>query len=221
MPAHVKEHVDYITPGIRLLTGGDVVQYDNKLRKRSDKQKRGFKTGSSGFPPLPKSPLPGGNSTIQNAIQKGLLNYCDQFITPICIQTMYNITKATKAAPGNELGIYEDTDFYAAEDLILFFATLAPNIPLTTRPKLEGVDGGFAPGAYAGGESDLDFEISYPIIYPQNSVLFQTDDLHYETDFTYTGLFNNFLDAIDGSYCTYSADGITGTRLLPFQFVFL
>lgn len=34
---------------------------------------------------------------------------------------------------------------------------------------------------YAGGESDLDFTISYPIIYPQNSVLFQTDDFFYAT----------------------------------------
>ena len=41
-------------------------------------------------------------------------------------------------------------------------------------PMLEGIDGGFAPSAEAGGESDLDFQISYPIIYPQNSILFQT-----------------------------------------------
>lgn len=55
------------------------------------------------------------------------------------------------------------------------------NIPATTKPILEGIDGGTAPMATAGGESDLDFQISYPIIYPQNSILFQTDDLPYAT----------------------------------------
>lgn len=78
-------------------------------------------------------------------------------------------------------------------------------------PKLEGIDGGFAPSAYAGGESDLDFQISYPIIYPQNSILFQTDDLNYATGVEGGGGFlNTFLDALDGSYCTYSAFGETG-----------
>jgi tripeptidyl-peptidase I len=38
---------------------------------------------------------------------------------------MYNITQATKAAVGNEMGIFEKGDFYAAEDLVLFFATFA------------------------------------------------------------------------------------------------
>lgn len=60
----------------------------------------------------------------------------------------------------------------------------------------------------AGGESDLDLQISYPIIYPQNSVLFQTDDIFYATGLEASqGFLNTFLDAIDGSYCTYSAFG--------------
>ena len=63
----------------------------------------------------------------------------------------------------------------------------------------------------AGGESDLDFQISYPIIYPQNSILFQTDDRPYATGQQPSqGFLNTFLDAIDGSYCTYSAFGETG-----------
>jgi tripeptidyl-peptidase I len=58
-------------------------------------------------------------------------------------------------------------------------------------------------------EALLDFQISYPVIYPQNSVLFLTDDIQAAENFT-GGLFNTFLDAIDGSYCTYSAFGETG-----------
>lgn len=78
------------------------------------------------------------------------------------------------------------------------------------------IDGAVAPIAQnlAGAESSLDFQISYPIIWPQNSVLFQTDDMVYENDYTFNGFLNNFLDAIDGSYCYYSAYGETGNSPL-------
>lgn len=77
-------------------------------------------------------------------------------------------------------------------------------------PKLEGIDGGVAPGAFATGESDLDLQISYPIIYPQNSIIFQTDDIFYAAGLEGGGGFlNTFFDAIDGSYCTYSYAGET------------
>lgn len=40
---------------------------------------------------------------------------------------MYNISLGAKAAPGNQLGIFEDLgDVYSQTDLDLFFATLAP-----------------------------------------------------------------------------------------------
>jgi tripeptidyl-peptidase-1 len=46
------------------------------------------------------------------------------------------------------------------------------------------------------------------IIFPQNTTLFQTDSSQFTTG--RDGLFNNFLDAIDGSYCTFSSNGETG-----------
>lgn len=113
---------------------------------------------------------------------------------------MYNITRGTGTAQkGNQLGIFEDLgDYYSQTDLNEFFLTLAPYIPQGTHPVLEGIDGGTAPVSVlnAGPESDLDFQISYPLIWPQNSVLFQTDDAVYEANYTYNGFLNNFLDAI-------------------------
>ena len=52
----------------------------------------------------------------------------------------------------------------------------------------------------AGGESDLDFQLAYPLIYPQTITLYQTDDLNYATNPNSTSLggFNTFLDALDG-----------------------
>lgn len=120
------------------------------------------------------------------------------------IKTLYNITEGTTATPGNELGIFEDLgDVYAQEDLDEFFTTLYPTIPTGTHPLLEGIDGGTAPNpvTQAGFESDLDFQISYPVIWPQNSILFQTDDPVYEANYVFNGFLNTFLDALDGSYC--------------------
>jgi tripeptidyl-peptidase-1 len=73
-----------------------------------------------------------------------MLSMCDTMITPPCIAgkspnrqqrwtrltyiAMYNITQATKSAKGNELGIFEEGDFYSATDLIEFFATFAKSL---------------------------------------------------------------------------------------------
>ena len=207
VPMHVKTHIDYITPGLKLLSGGKSKQKRGELSS-SAKAKRGFRTnGQSKF-----SPPIFGPTVNRDALPQGDdLSECGSMITPPCIAAMYNITPADKAAPGNQLGIFEEGDFYAAEDLAEFFTIFTPNIPPTTEPMLEGIDGGTGPGAFAGGESDLDFQISYPIIYPQNSILFQTDDIFYASGLEGgNGLFNTFLDAIDGSYCNYSAYGETG-----------
>lgn len=49
------------------------------------------------------------------------------------------------------------------------------------------------------------------LIYPQTVTLYQTDDDIYEPqEVATTNLFNTFLDALDGSYCTYTSDGETG-----------
>lgn len=118
---------------------------------------------------------------------------------------MYNITTGTSALSTNALGIFETEDTFAQQDLTLFWENFATDIPSSTGPKVDAIDGATAPTSpsNAGGESDLDFEIAIPIIYPQTTVLYQAavknDDI-----------FNTFLDAIDGSYCTFSDDGETG-----------
>lgn len=77
-------------------------------------------------------------------------------------------------------------------------------IPDGTHPILRAINGAKAPANVlsAGPESDLDFQISYPLIWPQNSVLYQTDDPVYQNNYTFNGFLNNFLNAIDGSYCS-------------------
>ncbi|MCJ1282915.1 Tripeptidyl-peptidase sed1 [Xylographa opegraphella] len=213
VPAHVRKHVDYITPGIKLLATG--------TRGRGGKgiQKRTFGvTGQRNKQPPLKAPLPMPMATIAGSLISGLpLSICDVAITPPCVKALYNVTVPTTKVAGNSLGIFEDLgDVYSQTDLNEFFLSLAPNIPQGTAPTLEAVDGATAPNPVtsAGPESDLDLQLAYPLIYPQTIDLFQTDDDIYEANYTFEGFLNNFLDAIDGSYCTYSAFGETGNSPL-------
>lgn len=159
------------------------------------------------------NPLPPLNSSV-----------CDTYVTQECIRTQYGIPKGDKAAPGNELGVFESLgDHYGKDDLDAYWSTLYPEIPNGTYPTEKNIDGAFGAAkniSQAGVESDLDFEAAQPLIWPQRTILFQTDDEFYELNETATntpikGFWNTFYDALDGSYCTYSAFGETGNCVLP------
>jgi tripeptidyl-peptidase-1 len=125
---------------------------------------------------------------------------CDQLITPACVKALYDIPPATKANPNNSMGILEEGDFYDQEDLNLFFQKYTPYIPQGTHPTPNFIDGAEAPVnvSNGGGESTLDFELAYPLLYPQKLVLYQTDDYHYTVEKQPVGFLNTFLDAVDG-----------------------
>lgn len=130
--ADVKRHIDYITPGIKLHATRKPEPSSGEIEKRT------FGIGKGGsLPPLLKS-LP---QSLESILEAPLLALCDIAITPDCINAMYNITKATTAQPGNELGIFEDLgDYYSQTDLDLFFATLQSRIPVGTSPVLKGIE---------------------------------------------------------------------------------
>jgi tripeptidyl-peptidase-1 len=200
VPAHIQEHIDYVTPGIKLFVPNKKPYNEPELEKRIFGVTAGKGNGFM-LPPLLKSL----GTTLEALLAIPELLVCSIAITPACVKALYKVPAATKATTGNELGIFEDLgDVYAQEDLDLFFASFAQSIPIGTGPTLKAIDGAVAPTNIlnAGPESDLDFQISYPLIYPQNSVLFQTDDPVYEANYTFPGFLNNFLDALDGSYCS-------------------
>lgn len=67
---------------------------------------------------------------------------------------------------------------------------------------------------FAIGEAAIDFDVSQPILYPQTTELFQTKT-QFNSTAKHFGIFNQFLDAIDGAYCSTgggddpTVDGIT------------
>ncbi|KAH8680763.1 peptidase S8/S53 domain-containing protein [Xylariales sp. PMI_506] len=190
IPSELKPHVEFVYPAVAL---GEMQSSELRRRKRSASNR-------------PKRQIsPRDNST------------CANMVTPRCIAAWYNIPAADKAHPNNSLGIYEQISWYQNDDLDLFFASFATNIPQGTRPQNLSIDE--AEWFYdtndtyisIATEADLDLDAAYPIVYPQNITVFQTDDIYY-TDYslTATGIFNTFLDALDSTYCNYSAFGETG-----------
>jgi tripeptidyl-peptidase I len=187
LPSHIQEHVDYVTPGIKLI----ITSKNAGLKKRSS-----IPGKSKGITPLG---APVGDWRAPSDPES--LATCDVLITPSCIKALYQIPPAPIFPnPTNAMGIYEEGDYYDQEDLDLFFQKYTQYIPQGTHPTPNFIDGAEAPVPVAdgGGESTLDMELTYPIIFPQKIILYQTDDYDYAAEYPVEGFGNEFLDALDG-----------------------
>ncbi|KAK4549497.1 hypothetical protein LTR36_006494 [Oleoguttula mirabilis] len=210
LPRHLRAQIDYVVPGVKPSPA---------LTKRTLKRS----SPSSGpqtskrppyFGPQHHGPwhVPPGAQDLPPDLQA-----CGRNITPPCIRALYGIPVAHLNDSANSLGIYEGGDYYAQADLDSFFTRYAPNIPNGTAPVPAFIDGAQAPVALNDsgntGESDIDAAMSLSLIYPQTITLYQTDDepqIALELESVLLGFLNTFLDALDGSYCNYTYDGLTG-----------
>lgn len=176
LPKEIREHVDMVMPTIQL-DGLKPVAY-----KR-----------------------PAHQTSINITGLTGLLN-CDQIITIDCLRSLYNFPAGKYNHTGNQLGIAEWADFLYLPDLKRFFQHYtSPKIPDDTVPEFISIDGGQTSNLTVAKEGDviesaLDFQTSYSIIWPQGVRLYQNGD---GINVDSVGTFNIFLDALDGSYCTY------------------
>lgn len=127
----------------------------------------------------------------------------------------YNIPEKGESVEGNSYGIVEYApQSYNQEDLNGFFSIYG-NVPNDTAPILERIDGGYLSnetGSGTRGESNLDLCYAMALVYPQNVTLFQVGDGVVWNPATN----NNFLDAIDGSYCTFEGgDSVSWDATYP------
>ncbi|KAJ5711583.1 subtilisin-like protein [Penicillium malachiteum] len=206
VPEHIQRHIDYITPGVKLTP---VVKKHTKAKRASQLayvKPNAVAAASVGS----HADLPAKALSLSEDLQG-----CGYNMTPICIKAMYDIPDATTAVKGNSLGLYEQGDYFAKSDLDLFFKEYAPWVPQGTYPTPALIDGANysvpADSSLNSGESDIDIDMAYALLYPQSVTLYQVDDQIYEPEeIATTNLFNTFLDALDGSYCTYSAYGEKG-----------
>ena len=157
LPSQIKKHVDFITPGV-------------KLSRRPTRTRRAPLSKT-----FEKREIP--TSTISpSEIKTFNTSTCGQAMIPDCIQALYKYPDATPAdaQPGNELGIIEINATYVQDDMDLFFANVYPKIPRGTQAEKVLLDGAemvtrqnkkeFVSSAIAILESNLDFQLAWPIV---------------------------------------------------------
>jgi len=119
----------------------------------------------------------------------------------LCLRALYDFIYEPVVPEKNSYGIVEYTpQSYHQEDLDLFAQSFSSDL-CGVSPVMTSIDGGVLSTNVSfadNGESSLDLEYAMNLVTSkQNVTLYQVGDL------VIGASFNNFLDAIDGSYCTF------------------
>lgn len=175
LPHYVRDYVDFVHPGVSLMAGP----------RRSSPTKRGIDRSNA--------------SQLQS--RDAANSSCYDLVTPDCVRKLYHVPLGDKAAPGNTLGLFEFGSWYSPQSLDAFVEKYAPNVPTGTRPANVSIDlSAWHYGEYNQGvEADMDVQIAFSLIYPQNITIYQSDDIYY-TGYgldSHLGWFQDWLDAID------------------------
>jgi tripeptidyl-peptidase-1 len=212
VPEHMQKHIDFITPTVhfdaKIRSSKPVTEPRDRTKRTTDTQlarppvETGVarKVGQPGFGLIPKLNDKAGKPTGTFSSQADVSN-CDQEITVYCLHALYNFTFGQYNNSANSYGIVEYTpQAYVASDLDMFFNEYLPG-HAGLRPILDSIDGGVVQTQEQSfndnGESDLDLQYGMALVYPQVVTLYQVGDM------VEGASFNNFLDGVDGSYCTY------------------
>ncbi|KAJ6624427.1 subtilisin-like protein [Mycena sp. CBHHK59/15] len=180
VPAHISKHIELIQPTVHF----------NYRVAAPRSQKRSVNTPFSNLK--------------TNGVKVNVppsLTSCDEFITPDCLRALYNIHYTPRETKKNSFGIVEFTpQSFLGPDLDLFFANFSPSL-VGVRPKNVLIDGAIVQTTNQSfnfnGESDLDLEYGMALTNPQPVTLLQTGDI------VEGASFNNWLDAVDGTFCTF------------------
>ncbi|KAH8081328.1 peptidase S8/S53 domain-containing protein [Cristinia sonorae] len=197
LPEHVSKHVELVTP---------TLHFDVKLKREpvEELEKRVSKPGTAKTIGQPGHgvvvPKTTGRINIKSIFQE--LSQCDQFITPNCLRALYKYVYVPLVPNKNSYAIVEYTpQAYLASDLDLFFKNFSSS-QIGQRPNLVSIDGGVVQTDQTGfeynGESNLDLQFGMALVGKKQPVtLYQVGDIPQGASF------NNLLDALDGSYCTF------------------
>ena len=190
LPEHVSEHVDYIKPGVTLsppLEKKTLTRRDLEDLEKRDVALAAYNSGAAAYSnpyvAIPATGNTGPEAPGANALPANL-RFCGFEITIDCIRALYDIPMGTANTPQNALGVLEFyPDVYSQQDLNMFYKAFAPYVPQGTSPNLVSIDGGKAPirQKLAGGESDIDFSLAIPLVYPQSVTLYQVGPISFNS----------------------------------------
>ncbi|KAH7872402.1 subtilisin-like protein [Lentinula edodes] len=192
VPADIRKHIDLIKP---------TVHFNHRPSpKTTTKFKRAASGANLGKPGV--STVGPKKSPDATPVPPSLEN-CDKMITLDCLKALYDVPDFNPVSTDtNSYGILEFTpQAFLAGDLDLFFSNFSPSL-VGVRPKTVLIDGGTVVQTTNqsfdfNGESDLDLEYGMSLVNPQTVTLLQTGDLVEGAGF------DNWLDAVDGSFCTF------------------
>jgi tripeptidyl-peptidase I len=189
VPMSIQKCIDFMMP---------TVPFHNPLERRQNADSRLRVRRASRYTKIKNADEVLESVSWTNATAPSLSN-CDQYTTIDCLQALYNISSSETSNPDNSFGIVEFAWVsYLPENLDSFFNTFMPSL-VGQRPKLESIDGGdlqsIAQNFVFNGEADLDLEYSMSLTYPLNVTNYQVGDM------LNSGTMNNFLAALDQSYC--------------------
>ncbi|KAF9063311.1 subtilisin-like protein [Rhodocollybia butyracea] len=191
VPSDIREHIDLIKP---------TVHFNHRPSPKSvTKFKR---AGGLGAPSSSTGPKQSPNA---KPVPPALAN-CDEMITLDCLRALYSVPDFTPKSKHNTYGIVEFTpQAFLAGDLDLFFSNFSPSL-VGARPEIVLIDGAVVQTTNQSfdfnGESDLDLEYGMGLVNPQKITLLQTGDLVEGAGF------DNWLDAVDASFCTFEGGDI-------------
>ncbi|OTB00418.1 hypothetical protein M426DRAFT_267632 [Hypoxylon sp. CI-4A] len=175
---------------------GLIVGAEGSSKKSSAKRSPG--EGGSVSEPSPRDDLP----FPLGVLKPGNSSMCGQVITRDCIRALYEFLKGYKSHADSQLSIYMTLNNYNQPDLDAYYKMFTSDVPKGTGPELRGIDGDYAPGALGQGQESSSA--------PNSAFLSSTHEAVSSTrQVTITTL-----EAIEGSYCTYSAYGETGNNPL-------
>ena len=224
IPSHLVEHIDIVTPTVhfdkrigmprRLQKHEKLPAPIHELNRRTVASPHGL----LGSPTDASNPKQG--AAIENALMT--LDNCDTMITPACLRALYDAPAGSTAVNNNSLGVVEytpqavsppilyilftdefwlnDPTQFLQSDLDMWFKQFSPS-KVGQAPSTNLIDGAIVQTQNQSfnfnGESALDLQYAMDLVSPQTTTLYQVGDL------VSGGSFNNFLDALDGSYCTF------------------
>ncbi|KAF3932549.1 Aorsin [Dactylellina cionopaga] len=220
LPFDIQQHVDIVMPTLHwdIQSEDGSSQRQRKLRRMAKRSAAKRTTGSivdgmgTGFRQSGGRRLTQSDSNHWNKFDDpryaGLAT-CDQMITPSCLRALYSFGENHNPMKNNSIGVVSFTpQTYLQEDMNNFFGNFSP-VQVGQSPTLKSIDGGYVlpfTGVWWNAvELNMDLQYAMSLVYPQNVTLFQVGDGIQTGD-----EYNNFLNAIDGSYCTYDGGNVPG-----------
>lgn len=224
VPAHLSEHIDFITPTLHFENNIRKTVVDKRtarvplghIQQRSHGRRAKFNRRAIPVPgAAPKHvarPIP--NALNQQQAEKASLKTCDKYTTLDCLRSLYKLPKNTKIMPPSALGIVE----YSPQSVQLnnFGNFMKTFVGKTSKksiytPKMNLILGGVVNQAQSKTDDSYNFDlhmegnldVSYAagLTYPSTINYYQVGPNSGKDK--NKGSFNNFLDAVDASYCSF------------------